>query len=374
MQFIVDKYLKGDKVIWAIIILLSLFSIIMAYSSSSNLAYRLMDGNATPYLIKHTFVIVIGILLIIYLQFFNYKYFSRISQLGIYVSVVLLLLTLLFGVNKGNASRWIMGFQPSDFAKVMLILYVSRMIIVKKNDLHDFKKGLVPVLWPVFLVCGLIFPADFSTAALLFVVCFILIFVAGAKIKHLFSIIGGVIGVVLLLITINMIVPGLLPRVDTWTSRIENYNSGDPQENYQAEMAKRAVATGYLQGKGPGNGIVKNNLYSAQSDFIFSSSIEEFGSILGGLGLILLYLILLFRAVKIMAKSGQKFGGYIAFGLGFMLVFQALINMSVGVNLIPVTGQPLPLISMGGTSILFTCMSIGIILNVSRTVYKENES
>ena len=225
-----------------------------------------------------------------------------------------------------------------------------------------------------FLVCGLIFPADFSTAALLFVVCFILIFVAGAKIKHLFSIIGGVIGVVLLLITINMIVPGLLPRVDTWTSRIENYNSGDPQENYQAEMAKRAVATGYLQGKGPGNGIVKNNLYSAQSDFIFSSSIEEFGSILGGLGLILLYLILLFRAVKIMAKSGQKFGGYIAFGLGFMLVFQALINMSVGVNLIPVTGQPLPLISMGGTSILFTCMSIGIILNVSRTVYKENES
>ena len=150
MQFIVDKYLKGDKVIWAIIILLSLFSIIMAYSSSSNLAYRLMDGNATPYLIKHTFVIVIGILLIIYLQFFNYKYFSRISQLGIYVSVVLLLLTLLFGVNKGNASRWIMGFQPSDFAKVMLILYVSRMIIVKKNDLHDFKKGLVPVLWPVF--------------------------------------------------------------------------------------------------------------------------------------------------------------------------------------------------------------------------------
>ena len=374
MQFIVDKYLKGDKVIWAIIILLSLFSIIMAYSSSSNLAYRLMDGNATPYLIKHTFVIVIGILLIIYLQFFNYKYFSRISQLGIYVSVVLLLLTLLFGVNKGNASRWIMGFQPSDFAKVMLILYVSRMIIVKKNDLHDFKKGLVPVLWPVFLVCGLIFPADFSTAALLFVVCFTLIFVAGAKIKHLFSIIGGVIGVVLLLITINMIVPGLLPRVDTWTSRIENYNSGDPQENYQAEMAKRAVATGYLQGKGPGNGIVKNNLYSAQSDFIFSSSIEEFGSILGGLGLILLYLILLFRAVKIMAKSGQKFGGYIAFGLGFMLVFQALINMSVGVNLIPVTGQPLPLISMGGTSILFTCMSIGIILNVSRTVYKENES
>ena len=198
MQFIIDKYLKGDKVIWAIIILLSLFSIIMAYSSSSNLAYRLMDGNATPYLIKHTFVIVIGILLIIYLQFFNYKYFSRISQLGIYVSIVLLLVTLLFGVNKGNASRWIMGFQPSDFAKVMLVLYVSRMLVVKKNELQDFKKGLIPILTPVFIVCGLIFPADFSTAALLFAVCFILIFVAGAKIKHLFSIIGGVLGIVFL--------------------------------------------------------------------------------------------------------------------------------------------------------------------------------
>ena len=374
MQFIIDKYLKGDKVIWAIIILLSLFSIVMAYSSSSNLAYRLMDGNATPYLIKHTFVIVIGILVIIYLQFFNYKYFSRISQLGIYVSVVLLLVTLLFGVNKGNASRWIMGFQPSDFAKVMLVLYVSRMLVVKKNELSNFKKGLIPILWPVFLVCSLIFPADFSTAALLFTVCFILIFVAGAKIKHLLSIIGGVIAMISLLLVINMLFAGLLPRVDTWTSRVVNYNSGDPQENYQAEMAKRAVATGYLQGKGPGNGIVKNNLYSAQSDFIYSSSIEEFGSILGGVGLILLYLILLFRAVKIMTKAENKFGGYIAFGLGFMLVFQALINMSVGVSLIPVTGQPLPLISMGGTSILFTCMSIGIILNVSRTVYKENES
>ncbi len=374
MQFIIDKYLKGDKVIWAIIILLSLFSIVMAYSSSSNLAYRLMDGNATPYLVKHTFVIIIGILLIIYLQFFNYKYFSRISQLGIYVSVVLLLVTLLFGVNKGNASRWIMGFQPSDFAKVMLVLYVSRMLVVKKNELTNFKKGLFPVLWPVFLVCGLIFPADFSTAALLFMVCFILIFVAGAKIKHLLSIIGGVLALVSLLLVINMLFSGLLPRVDTWTSRVVNYNSGNPQENYQAEMAKRAVATGYLQGKGPGNGIVKNNLYSAQSDFIYSSSIEEFGSILGGVGLILLYLILLFRAVKIMAKTENKFGGFIAFGLGFMLVFQALINMSVGVSLIPVTGQPLPLISMGGTSILFTCMSIGIILNVSRTVYKENES
>ncbi len=175
------------------------------------------------------------------------------------------------------------------------------------------------------------------------------------------------------LLLINLASPGFLPRVDTWANRLTSFESGNVQENYQAEMAKRAVASGFLQGKGPGNGNVKNNLYSAQSDFVYSSSIEEFGSILGGLGLMLLYLILLFRAIKIMTKTESNFGGYICFGLGFMLVFQALVNMGVGVNLLPVTGQSLPLISMGGTSILFTCLSIGIILNVSRTVYLDKE-
>ena len=372
MQNFIDKYLKGDKVIWTVIILLSLYSIVMAYSSSSNLAFRIAGGNVAPYIIKHTLIILIGIILIIYLQFFPYKYFSRLSQIGIFVSIILLFITLLFGVSKGNASRWIMGFQPSDFAKLVLILYISRMLTTKQDEIKDFKKGLLPILWPVLVICGLILPADFSTAAMLLIVCFTMIFIGGAKIKHLVSIVGTAVVGFLFLILLNMAFPGLLPRVDTWEKRMMSYGSGDKQENYQAEMAKRAVANGFLFGKGPGRGHVKNDLYSAQSDFIYASSIEEFGSIFGGIGLLLLYMILFFRAIRIMNKVDSKFAFYLVFGLSFMLIFQSFINMGVGVNLFPVTGQPLPLISMGGTSILFTCISLGVILNVSATVYTDN--
>ena len=344
----------------------------MAYSSSSNLAFRIAGGNVAPYVIKHTLIIVIGIVLIIYLQFFPYKYFSRLSQIGIFVSIVLLFVTLLFGVSKGNASRWIMGFQPSDFAKLVLILYVSRVLTNKQAEIKDFKKGLVPILWPVILICGLILPADFSTAAILLIVCFTMMFVGGAKIKHLGSIIAAAFMGFLFLILINMAFPGFLPRVDTWEKRMMSYGSGNKQENYQAEMAKRAVANGFLFGKGPGKGHVKNDLYSAQSDFIYASSIEEFGSIIGGIVLLILYMILFFRAIRIMNKVESKFAAHLVFGLSFMLIFQSFINMGVGVNLLPVTGQPLPLISMGGTSILFTCFSLGIILNVSSTVYNDS--
>ena len=374
MQQLIEKYIKGDKVIWTIIILLSLYSIVMAYSSSSNLAFRISGGNVAPYVIKHTLIIIIGIVLIIYLQFFPYKYFSRLSQIGIFVSIVLLFVTLFFGVSKGNASRWIMGFQPSDFAKLVLIIYVSRMLTNKKDVIKDFKKGLIPILWPVALICGLILPADFSTAAMLFTVCFTMMFIGGARIKHLGSIIGTAFLGFAFLILVNMAVPGFLPRVDTWEKRIMSFGSGEKQENYQAEMAKRAVANGFLFGKGPGKGHVKNDLYSAQSDFIYASSIEEFGSIIGGIGLVILYMILFFRAIRIMNKVDSKFASLIVFGLSFMLIFQSFINMGVGVNLFPVTGQPLPLISMGGTSILFTCISLGIILNVSTTVYKDSEN
>ncbi|RPG79317.1 MAG: cell division protein FtsW [Crocinitomicaceae bacterium TMED135] len=372
MQNFIEKYLKGDKVIWTIIILLSLYSIIMAYSSSSNLAFRIAGGNVAPYVIKHTLIIIIGVVLIIYLQFFPYKYFSRLSQIGIFVSIVLLFVTLLFGVSKGNASRWIMGFQPSDFAKLVLILYVSRVLTNKQDEIKDFKKGLVPILWPVIIICGLILPADFSTAAILLIVCFTMMFIGGAKLKHLVSIVGAAFVGFLFLILINMAFPGFLPRVDTWENRMMSYGSGNKQENYQAEMAKRAVANGFLFGKGPGKGHVKNDLYSAQSDFIFASSIEEFGSIIGGIGLLILYMILFFRAIRIMNKVESKFASHLVFGLSFMLIFQSFINMGVGVNLLPVTGQPLPLISMGGTSILFTCVSLGIILNVSSTVYNDS--
>jgi len=372
MQNFVEKYIKGDRVIWTVVILLSLYSLVMAYSASSNLAFRIAGGNVAPYLMKHLVILLIGIVLIIYLQFFNFKYFSRLSQIGIFVAIVLLFITLLFGVNKGNASRWIMGFQPSDLAKLILVIYVARMLVYKQVVISDFKQGLVPILWPIAVICVLILPADFSTAALLFIVCFVMLFVGGAKLIHLGSIIGSAIVGFLFLVLLNLAFPGFLPRVDTWQKRLLSFESGSRQENYQAEMAKRAVANGFLFGKGPGKGHVKNDLYSAQSDFIYASSIEEFGSLIGGLGLVVLYLILFFRSIRIMNKTESRFGAYVVFGLSFMMIFQSFINMGVGVNLFPVTGQPLPLISMGGTSILFTCISLGIILNISRTVYKDS--
>ena len=374
MQLSIDKYLKGDKAIWSIIILLSIISAIMAYSASANMAYRLTDGDATPFFFRHLVMLVLGIVTIIYLQHFEFRYFSRLSQLGIWVAAALLLVTLIFGRNINSAQRWIMGFQPSDLAKIILVIYVARMLAKNKGKIKNFKEGLVPILIPIGGICLLILPADFSTAAMLLTVCFALLFVGGVAIKHLLAVLGGAIGLLMLLIALNHVVPGLLPRVNTWEQRILGYSSGSADENYQAQRAKIAVANGGIWGNGPGNGTIKNELYSAQSDFVYSSIIEDYGSLFGGLIMLLLYLMFLFRSIKIMTKTSSSFGGYLAFGLSFLLVFQALINMGVGVNLLPVTGQPLPLISMGGTSILFTCVSIGIILNISRTVYREEET
>lgn len=373
MQLSIDKYLKGDKAIWSIIILLSIISAIMAYSASANMAYRLTDGDATPFFFKHLVMLVLGIVTIIYLQHFEFRYFSRLSQLGIWVAGALLLVTLLFGRNVNSAQRWIMGFQPSDLAKIVLVIYVARMLAKNKGKIKNFKEGLLPILIPIGAICVLILPADFSTAAMLMAVCFALLFVGGVAVKHLLAVLGGAIGILMLLIALNHMVPGLLPRVHTWEQRLLGYSSGSAEENYQAQRAKVAVANGGVIPRGPGNGTIKNELYSAQSDFVYASIIEDYGSIIGGLGMLLLYLMFLFRSIRIMTKTSSSFGGYLAFGLSFLLVFQALINMGVGVNLLPVTGQPLPLISMGGTSILFTCVSIGIILNISRTVYKEEE-
>jgi len=380
MQIKIEKYLKGDRIIWAVVILLSLFSSIMALSASSNLAYRLTGGDASPFWFKHVAILIMGIVLILYLQHFNFKYFSRLSQLGIWVAGILLLVTLVFGKEVNSAQRWIMGFQPSDLAKIVLIIYVSRLLALKqmKGDVKDFKDGFLPLLIPIGAICLLILPADFSTAAMLFVVCFVLLFVGGVAIKHLLALIGGALVFFSLLLALNAVSPGLLPRVGTWQTRLSEFFQGsnsprNSKENYQANMAKMAVSTGGIFGKRPGKGDIKNNLYSAQSDFVYASIIEDFGSLIGGLGMLLLYLIFLFRSIKIMTKTASKFGGYMAFGLSFLLVFQAFINMGVGVSLLPVTGQALPLISMGGTSILFTCLSIGIILNISRTVYRDEE-
>ncbi len=360
------KYLKGDRVIWMTVILLSLFSIVVAYSASSNIAYRLKDGDATSFLIKHAVILLVSFCAIIYVHNVKYSFFSRISQLGVWVAGVLLFVTLIFGVNKGNASRWIMGFQPSDLAKLVLIIYVARILSIKKEEIKSFR-GLVPALIPIGLICGLILPADFSTAALLFISCFVLLYVGGAKFVHLLAVVGMMVGMFLSLLAFNKVVPGLLPRVDTWEERIVDFFTGTDEENYQSTQAKLAIVNGGVLSLNPGGGDIKKEVYSSQSDFVYSTIVEEYGSILGGFGLMLAYLILFFRCLRLTAKATNRFGAYVAFGLSFVLVLQAFINMGVGSTLLPVTGQPLPLISMGGTSILFTCISIGIILSISRT-------
>lgn len=365
------KYIKGDKVIWTVVFLLSLLSILVVYSSVIALAYRYKGGDTASYLIKHVFIISSGILLMYFIHKVKYSYFSRISQLALFLAAPLLLYTLLHGVSAGEASRWLvipgtsLTFQTSDFAKLALITYVARMLSIKQNQIKDFKTAFVPIVIPVGIICALILPSNFSTAALLFMTCFVLMFIGRMNAKHLLLLIGSglAVGILILILIFNF--PNAIPRGATWKARIENFKNGDSDSNFQAEQAKIAIATGGLIGKGPGNSMQRNFLPQASSDFIFAIVIEEWG-LVTAVVIVFLYLILFFRGVRIANKSERTFGSLLAIGLTFSLVFQAMINMAVAVNLFPVTGQPLPLVSMGGTSIWFTSIAIGMILSVSR--------
>ena len=373
-----NSYIKGDRVIWVVVFLLTIISILVVYSSSNALAQKSKGGNTEYFLIKHGLICMMGFVIMYLVHKFNYKIFSRLSQIGLIVSVPLLLFTLIKGISAGEASRWLeipgigLTFQTSDFAKLALIVYVARILTVKQNELGDFKTILKSIILPVSIICALIFPANFSTAALIFFTCLLIMFVGRVPLKFIGIIVGtcmlvGVIGG-----TIIYVKPDIMRRGATWKARIENFVNGDSQSNYQSEQAKIAVARGYGFGVGPGNSTQRNFLPQAASDFIFAIIIEEYGTLMGLL-ILFLYLILFFRAIRILRKAEKTFGGLLAIGLSFSLVFQAMINMAVAVNLFPVTGQPLPLVSMGGTSIWFTSIAIGIILSVSREVYDEKE-
>ncbi len=372
------KYIKGDKVIWTIVLLLSLLSILVVYSSVVALAYRYKNGDTGSYLFKHIFTVATGIFLMYLIHKVKYSYFSRISQIGIILAAPLLLYTLLKGVSAGEANRWLaipgtpLTFQTSDFAKLALITYVARMLSIKQAVIKDFKQGFLPIVIPIIIICGLIFPANFSTAALLFFTCLVLMFIGRMNTKHLLILIGSgiVFGALLIVLIFNF--PTIIKRADTWKARIENFRKGDSESNFQAEQAKIAIASGEIFGKGPGNSIQRNFLPQASSDFIFAILIEEWGLITAVI-IVFLYLILLFRGVRIANKSERTFGSLLAIGLAFSLVFQAMINMAVAVNLFPVTGQPLPLISMGGTSIWFSSIAIGIILSISNETESEEK-
>lgn len=373
-----SSFIKGDKAIWSVVIILSIVSTVVVYSSTGALAYKRQNGNTEFYLFKHVFTLVFGLGLMVLTHNIKYIYYNRLSQIAMFAAIPLLIFTLAKGSNLNEASRWIqipvinLTFQTSDFAKLALISYVARMLAVKQEKLHDFKEGFLPIILPVITICVLILPANFSTAAVLFTTCFTLMFIGRVHYKHMLALIGLGIAGILIILAVGKFAPKVFPRFGTWMKRIENFQSSDSKGNFQVEQAKIAIATGAPFGKGPGKSTQRNFLPHPYSDFIYAIIIEEYGTLMG-LGILLLYIIILFRGLRILKRCDKTFGSLLAFGLSFSLVFQGLINMAVATNLFPVTGQPLPLLSMGGTSIWFTSISIGIILSVSRDL-ESNES
>ena len=366
--------IKGDKPLWVVFILLASFSFLPVYSSASNLAYLYGDGNTFSYLFKHFIHLSLGFFLMYMVHKIPYRYFRGISILMIPIILVLLAYTIFqpsISDSITNSNRWIripivgFGFQPSTLASIIILIYVARYLSKIKDKLITFSQSILPLWVPVFLTISLILPANFSTSAILFSMVMLLCFLGGYPIKYLIGILSSTVILFSIFILSVKAYPDLFPnRVDTWKSRVENFvDSKETKSNYQIEKAKIAIATGGITGLGPGKSVQKNFLPQSSSDFIFAIIVEEYG-LIGGLTLIFLYLWFLFRVIIISNKSNSVFGSLLAIALGIPIVFQALVNMAVAVQLFPVTGQPLPLISSGGTSIWMTCLAIGIIQSV----------
>ena len=366
--------IKGDKTLWAVLILLAGFSFLPVYSAASNLAYVSGSGNTFNYLFKHFIHLSLGFTFMYLMQKIPYHYFRGISILMIPVVMVLLLYTIFqpsVTDSLTNTNRWIkipfvgFTFQPSTLAGVILMIYVSRYLAKIKDIDVRFSQTILPLWIPTLFILLLILPANFSTTAIIFSMVILLCFVGGYPIKHLLGIVlSGILVLSIFILTIKAY-PGIFPnRVDTWKSRIENFvNKENTTENYQIEKAKIAIATGGVRGLGPGKSVQKNFLPQSSSDFIFAIIIEEYG-LIGGLFLLTVYALFLLRIIIISNKAESIFGSLLVIALGVPIVFQALVNIGVSVELFPITGQPLPLISSGGTSIWMTCIAIGIIQSV----------
>lgn len=372
--------LKGDKVIWAFVALLALFSFMPVFSASSNLAYmRHGSGNAVTYLIKHLAHIFIGFFIIYQVHKIPYHYFRGISRIALPIVWVLLIYTLVKGtvIDGANASRWIqvpfigISFQTSTLAAIILYIYVARYLSKKREKEPNFKESFIDLWIPVFITLMFILPANFSTAALIFAMVTMLAFIGKYPLKYIGIIIGSGVVVLTMFILVAKAFPDAFPnRVDTWMSRIDSFTSDKPNEDdYQIEKAKIAIASGGVYGLGPGKSVQKNFLPQSSSDFIYAIIVEEYG-LLGALTVLGMYMLLLFRFVVAAHKANSMFGKLVVIGLGFPIIFQALINMAVAVELLPVTGQTLPLISSGGSSVWMTCIAVGIILSVTK---KEEE-
>lgn len=367
--------LEGDKTIWVVVFLLMLTSILVVYSATGALAYKNAGGNTWYYLFKHIVFLVIGFFAMYVVHKVPHRYYSRIGQLVFYLSILMLIYTLVAGVNLNNASRWMSiggySLQPSDIAKLALMMHLSRQLVKCKNNLHDWKEVAWKLLTPITIICALIFPANFSTAALVLLTSVCLLLLGGVYLKHLvFYLISiAVLGAFVITLAVNIpAIQQAFPRAQTWVNRIENF-SADKSENsdsvYQVTQAKIAVVNGGINGRGPGKSIQRNTLPHPYSDYIYAIIIEEYG-LIGGVSILILYMVFIFRGRRIFNHAKDDYGAYLAIGLSLSLVLQALVNMAVAVDLFPVTGQTLPLVSMGGTSIILTCIAIGLILSVSR--------
>ncbi len=383
---------RGDRYIWGIVVLLALTSLLVVYSATGSLAYKMYKGNNEVYLFRQLSFIVIGLLVIYFLHRINYTLYSRVSLIIYLISVPLLIYTLFFGAEINDGSRWIklpvinMTIQTSDFARLALFMYLSRQLSRKQEVIKDFKKGFIPVIVPVLITCALIMPANLSNALLTGATSMLLLFIGRVSVKHILLVIAIALIPILIIISVAVTThktnnddtaktTGVAQtmqsfgRFGTWVSRVQSFiYAEDTDVPYQVQQSNIAIANGgILFGLGPGNSRQRNFLPQAYNDFIYAIIIEEYG-LLGGAFVIFIYLIFLFRCIRIFRRCPYAFGAFLALGLSFTLVIQAVANMAVNVNIVPVTGVTLPLISMGGSSFLFTCAAIGIVLSVARNL------
>ena len=383
---------KGDKVIWALVILLALVSLLAVYSATGSLAYKNYKGNTEVYLFKQVAFIIVGIAVVYFAHLVNYTLYSRVATIVFMLVIPLLFYTLFFGVTMNEGSRWIklplinMTMQTSDLARLALFIYLARLLSKKQDVIKDFRKGYLLLIIPVGIICLLIAPANLSTSLLLGASCLMLLFIGRARTKHILLTVGLAMIPILFLIVAAVVShkdgdeeaepskpssSAVFTRVGTWVGRVESFIYGgkeaDNDEMYQVNQAKIAIAEGGLLGVGPGNSTTRDYLPQAYNDFIFAIIIEEYG-LIGGMFIVFIYLVFLYRCIRIFKRCPFAFGAFLALGLSFTLAIQAIANMAVTVNLFPVTGVTLPLVSMGGSSFIFTCLAIGIILSVARNV------
>ncbi len=380
----IKNLFRGDKVIWMVVVFLALISMLVVYTSSDSLAYRKYNNDNGRVLMKHLMMLGLGLVALVLAANIKYKRYSRILTLFFWISVPLLLYTFIFGDNYNQANRVIgifgFTFQSSDLAKVAIIGYLARVLTLKHDELCDIKELFRSVMLPILVTVGLIFPANFSTAAMLFGTCVVMMFLGRVKMKYILGFVGTIaaVGIIAILVLLNFNSEDLnnSNRSRTWVARIERFigkgdDAANEEKDFQLTQSKIAIAGGGVIGKMPGKSTQRTILPHPYSDFIYAIIVEEYG-LIGGIFVLLLYLILLYRASLVMIRAPQSFGAMLAMGLAFSLVMQALVNMGVSVGLLPVTGQPMPFVSLGGTSLLFTGISLGIIISVTREIYKND--